>query len=92
VPVDIDALAADLRADTAGLAALVRSAGSGALDRPTPADGSTVRDQLSRLAFYDGVAVTALSDAEAFDPAARVPWFGPDMTPGPKGTARLESS
>jgi uncharacterized protein (TIGR03084 family) len=138
--VDLQALATDTRAETTDLVAMVRAAGASALDAPTPADGWTVRDQLAHLAFYDGVAVIALTDPQAFaairaaampdlqayidaalehghgrdlddmlgwvvtersrfadalaatDPGARVPWFGPDMTPASKGTARLMES
>jgi uncharacterized protein (TIGR03084 family) len=137
VPVDLAALAVDLRAETADLVRVVRDGDGTALDRATPAEGWTVRDQLSHLAFYDRVAVVALTDHDAFavvraeampdlqayidaaltsghgrdlddmldwvereraafaaalvtvDPSARVPWFGPDMTPASKGTARL---
>jgi uncharacterized protein (TIGR03084 family) len=137
VAVDVAALAADAVAENDALVDVVRGAGPDALDRPTPAAGWTVRDQLSHLAFYDGVAVVALTDPDAFaairaealpdlqgyvdaalatghgrdvedmldwlvreraafadalvaaDPSQRVPWFGPDMTPASKGTARL---
>jgi uncharacterized protein (TIGR03084 family) len=137
VAVDLAALAEDVRAETADLVGILRATESDPLDVATPAEGWTVRDQLSHLAFYDRVAVLALTDADAFaviraeampdlqgyvdaalasghgrdlhdmlqwlavereafataleraDPASRVPWFGPDMTPASKGTARL---
>jgi uncharacterized protein (TIGR03084 family) len=66
VAVDLGALATDLRADTEELAAIVRSGGDGALDCATPAEGWAVRDQLSHLAFYDRIAVIALTDPVAF--------------------------
>jgi uncharacterized protein (TIGR03084 family) len=37
-----------------------------AWDAPTPAPGWSVRDQISHLAFFDGVTVTALTDPDAF--------------------------
>lgn len=106
-------------------------------DRPTPATGWTVRDQISHLAYFDGTATLALVDPDGFarhlaedgpalagpippdvalgrtlapaallerwragrghvldalagaDPAARVPWYGPPMSPTSFGTARL---
>jgi len=64
--VDLRALARDLRDETNDLAGIVRRAGPDALDRATPAAGWTVRDQLTHLAFYDHVAVVALTDHAAF--------------------------
>jgi uncharacterized protein (TIGR03084 family) len=36
-------------------------------DAPTPAPGWSTRDQISHLAFFDGVTITALTDPEAFN-------------------------
>jgi uncharacterized protein (TIGR03084 family) len=137
--VHLPALARDLRSETAELARVVRAAGERSLELATPAQGWTVRDQLTHVALYDHVAVIALTDPDSFaairaeampdlqayvDGAlsaghgrdlddmlgwlvserealalalegidetrrVRVPWFGPDMTPASKGTARL---
>ena len=35
-------------------------------DRPTPADGWAVRDQMSHLAYFDDAAVSAMTDPTAF--------------------------
>ena len=107
---------------------------------PTPAEGWSIRDQVSHLAYFDGKAVLALSSPAAFaahvaadgaalaagagattpdlvlgrtvsptelladwragraalheavaaaDPAGRVPWYGPAMSPVSFVTARL---
>ncbi len=130
----MDALLADLRAEMEDLDLVL--AGVGDLDRPTPAEGWTVRDTVSHLAMTDREAVRAATDPDAFvgllgdvaqdpdaflrgqldegrqladnllpwwramrarlldvlagtDPAARVPWYGPPMSPASFATARL---
>lgn len=126
-------LLADLRAETADLERLLRPGG---WDAPTPAEGWTVRDQITHLAWFDDAAVRAATRPAAFraevremiaggldadrlvaerrampgdevldwfrsargrlidvlaglDPAARVPWYGPDMGVASFATARL---
>ncbi len=61
-----DALLADLHEEHAALDARVGDLDDAAWTTPTPAEGWAVRDQLSHLAFFDGTAVLALTDAEAF--------------------------
>lgn len=130
-------LCADLAAEHDGLDALVAGLDEAAWDTPTPAEGWTVRDQVSHLASVDEWASTAAGDPGAFtafvaslpsdseaavaaglepgramtglgvlawwrkarddfleqvgrlDPATRVPWFGPPMSPASLVTARL---
>jgi uncharacterized protein (TIGR03084 family) len=59
---DLDGMLAPLAQDDDG-----RSSRRGDdWDRPTPATGWTVRDQVSHLAFFDDVACTAMTDPERF--------------------------
>jgi uncharacterized protein (TIGR03084 family) len=62
---DLDQEFADLRRLVAPL-----SAHAPEWDRPTPADGWAVRDQISHLAFFDEAGRQALVDPEAFVAAA----------------------
>jgi uncharacterized protein (TIGR03084 family) len=137
VPVDLPALVADLEAETADLLALVEPLADADWERPTPAEGWRVRDQVGHLAYFDAAAVQALADPDGFrtaaaevmgrgpdfpdqvaaeartlvagevlawfrtarralldafaraDPAARLPWYGPDMSAASSVTARL---
>ena len=61
-------LLADLDDEFAGLRRLVAplSAQAPEWDRPTPAEGWSVRDQISHLAFFDDAGHQALADPEAF--------------------------
>lgn len=56
----------DLAAEHAALDAVVAEVGDDAWDVPTPAEGWTVRDQISHLWFFDGTARLAATDPEAF--------------------------
>ncbi len=61
---DLDALLADLGDETAELDAVVAAglerADLAGIDTPTPAEGWTVRDQLSHLAGFDEAATTSM--------------------------------
>ena len=57
---------ADLAAEHEALDALVRPLPLTGWDRPTPAEGWSVRDQISHLAWVDERAVEAVSDPAAF--------------------------
>lgn len=59
-------LLADLAAETDDLLAVVRDLPASAWDRPTPAEGWTVRDQLAHLAFFDEAAALAATDPDRF--------------------------
>jgi uncharacterized protein (TIGR03084 family) len=63
----MDAICDDLEAEHADLDALVAAASLADLERPTPASGWAVRDQISHLWFFDQRAVMAVSDAAAFE-------------------------
>jgi uncharacterized protein (TIGR03084 family) len=59
-------LTTDLAAEHADLDALVAGLDEPGFDTPTPAEGWTVRDQLSHLAWFDREAVRAAVDPEGF--------------------------
>ena len=56
----------DLRAEHADLDRIVAGLDERQWDTPTPAEGWTVRDQVSHLWFFDQRALMALTDADAF--------------------------
>ena len=68
----MDQICDDLIAEHADLDALVAPLDDTAWDRPTAADGWTIRDQISHLWFFDQKALLALTDAEAFRSDAEV--------------------
>ncbi|AQZ60338.1 TIGR03084 family protein [[Actinomadura] parvosata subsp. kistnae] len=59
-------LLTDLRAETASLEALLQPLGESDWERPTPAEGWAVRDQVSHLAWFDDAAVLAATDPAAY--------------------------
>src|SRR3954447_18639440 len=62
----LDKLLDDLEAEQAALDAVVNRLAEADLERPTPAEGWSVRDQLSHLAFSEELAGLAVNDAERF--------------------------
>ncbi|MBK9179113.1 MAG: TIGR03084 family protein [Acidimicrobiales bacterium] len=56
----------DLADEHADLDRIVAGIGPADWDRPTPAEGWAVRDQISHLAFFDGTATLAVADPEQF--------------------------
>ena len=62
----VAALVDDLGAEHAALDAIVSAMDLAAWDRSTPAEGWTVRDQLSHLAWVDERAVEAMREPEVF--------------------------
>jgi uncharacterized protein (TIGR03084 family) len=66
VPVDVTDLAADLRVETRELERVLDPLDAAGWNRPTPAPGWTIRDQISHLAFFDEAATRAAVDPEAF--------------------------
>ena len=64
--VDLAGLVADLAAETADLDALLAAVPAPGWRTPTPADGWTIADQVSHLAFFDAAATLAATDAERF--------------------------
>ncbi|MFC5829137.1 TIGR03084 family metal-binding protein [Nonomuraea insulae] len=59
-------LLGDLRAETASLEALLTPLREEDWERPTPAEGWAVRDQVSHLAWFDDAAVLAATDPDAY--------------------------
>jgi uncharacterized protein (TIGR03084 family) len=66
VPVDLGSLCDDLLAETATLETLLVPLDEDGWATPTPAEGWTIRDQVSHLAYFDGAAVTAATDPDRF--------------------------
>ena len=64
--VDMAALVADLAAESAELTAILGPLAPGDWDRPTPADGWAIRDQVSHLAYFDETATMAATDPDRF--------------------------
>jgi uncharacterized protein (TIGR03084 family) len=63
---DMQAITADLAAEHESLDAIVSDLPAEGWDAPTPAPGWAVRDQISHLWFFDGTAVQAATDPDAF--------------------------
>ena len=61
----------DLAAEGADLDALVADLSADGWRRPTPAPGWSVADQIAHLAWTDGIALLAATDADAFGPSLR---------------------
>jgi uncharacterized protein (TIGR03084 family) len=73
-------LLSDLSAETDDLLVLLDANDIADWDRPTPAAGWDVRDQVSHLAFFDDAATLALTDPEHFrDEAAALMAGGMDF-------------
>jgi uncharacterized protein (TIGR03084 family) len=62
----MDAICDDLHAEYEALDAIVASLSEAQWSTPTPADGWSVRDQISHLWFFDERELLALTDADAF--------------------------
>jgi uncharacterized protein (TIGR03084 family) len=68
---DLPALCRDALAEHDDLRAILVDIPPGDWERPTPAAGWTIRDQISHLAYFDGAARLSMADPDAFR-AARV--------------------
>lgn len=66
MPVSMVALTDDLAAESAEMRALVAGLDAAGWRRGTPAEGWTVADQVSHLAYFDDVAVQSAVDPDAF--------------------------
>lgn len=60
------AICDDLEAETADLLRLLIPLTDAQWDTPTPAEGWSIRDQVSHLAYFDGTGTLAATDPEAF--------------------------
>jgi uncharacterized protein (TIGR03084 family) len=63
---DVAAIAADLTAEQDALDDVVAGLAPDAWGTPTPSPGWTVADQIGHLTYFDGAAVTAITDPDAF--------------------------
>jgi uncharacterized protein (TIGR03084 family) len=63
---DLEAIARDAIAEHDDLRAMLVDISEDDWERPTPASGWTVRDQLSHLAYFDGAARLSMVDPDAF--------------------------
>lgn len=76
----LDLLLDDLAAETRAVDGLLQTVPESDWDLPTPAQGWSVRDQVTHLAFFDDVAITAATDREEFlAERARLLALGPDF-------------
>jgi uncharacterized protein (TIGR03084 family) len=66
MPADLGVLVADLGAETEALRAILGLLTEADWQLSTPAPGWTIADQVSHLAYFDEVAVTSATDADAF--------------------------
>src|SRR5437899_4044106 len=66
VPVDINEIADDLQAETDELDKLLVGLSDADWDKPTPAEGWLIRDQVSHLAHFDAVTIQSATDPDAF--------------------------
>ena len=67
VLVDLVSLCADLEDEHAELDAIVAGLDEASWDQPTPAEGWSIRDQISHLAFFDRAGTLAITDPDAFN-------------------------
>ena len=72
------AICDDLEAETADLLKLIIPLSPLHWDMDTPAEGWSVRDAISHLAFFDGTGNLAATDPEAFVASAKVLMANPD--------------
>jgi len=68
--VDMAALVADLAAESSALTVLLVPLAPADWDRPTPADGWAIRDQVSHLAYFDETATLSATDPDRFQAEA----------------------
>jgi uncharacterized protein (TIGR03084 family) len=66
MPVDMNALADDVAAETTALRLMIASLDESGWRQATPAAGWTVADQVGHLAYFDDAAVTAATDPDEF--------------------------
>ena len=71
VTTGMDPICDDLEAESADLLSILGPLSAPDWDQPTPAEGWTVRDQVSHLAFFDGTGLLAATDEEGFTESTR---------------------
>lgn len=62
----LDEIVSDLQAEQAALAKVLEGLSDAEWDTQTPAEGWSVRDQVSHLAYFDEAAARAMQDHDAF--------------------------
>jgi uncharacterized protein (TIGR03084 family) len=63
----IQSVVADLRAETTAIVSVLKDLRPSSWDASTPADGWTIRDQVTHLAFFDDATLLALEDPASFE-------------------------
>ena len=66
MPADMHALAGDLTAESGVLRDMIADLDEDGWQTPTPAEGWSIGDQLSHLAFFDDAAIQSATDPEGF--------------------------
>ncbi len=66
MPIDMTALLADLADETAALDAMIAPLAAAQYLLPTPAEGWSIADQVSHLAYFDEAALLAATDPDRF--------------------------
>ena len=66
MPADMHALARDLTAESAVLRGMIGDLDEAGWHTPTPAEGWSIGDQISHLAFFDDAAIQSATDPEGF--------------------------
>lgn len=81
----------DLAAESDQLLTVLRSITPAQWDLATPAEGWTIRDQISHLAFFDETGTLAATDADAFATSTRQLMSAPDPMNIPQARGRALS-
>ena len=81
MPADLKPLLDDLAAESAVVGALLDPLDPADWDRPTPAVGWTIADQVTHLAYFDDVTLLSLPDPDRFRDEARALAAGGDDDP-----------
>jgi uncharacterized protein (TIGR03084 family) len=63
----VQSVVADLRAETTAIVSVLKDLRPSNWDASTPADGWTIRDQVTHLAFFDDATLLALEEPAAFE-------------------------
>lgn len=78
--VSMDAVLDDLEAESAVVRAMVADLDDAGIGAPTPAEGWSIRDQLTHLAYFDEAATLAATDPATFrSRAAALRELGPSF-------------
>jgi uncharacterized protein (TIGR03084 family) len=67
----MDSICDDLTDETEDLIRILKTLDANQWDKPTPADGWSIRDQISHLTFFDHTGTLAATDPEGFAASAK---------------------